>query len=337
LSRTSERPSSRLSKLSEEGFHRWLFAHGVGAKGQLLSVGDDAVALPCGRGEALVLSTDAVLEGTHFPPGTPGRWVGRFAAAVNFSDLAAKGARPTGLLAALQAPRSMEARRLEEVVEGLREMARECGTDLLGGDTKSGPRLNVVPTVVGRARSDALMPRSAGVLGDLLVTTGTTGRGALGYLRWRASPSPRGPRLRSLLRVTPRLREGMALASWAHATVDTSDGLLKSARLLAEASGLGAEIDLARVPYEPALERYARSTGRTVESLAFAGGDYELLSALPASRWEGARRAVERVGGALTVVGSLGARGRERLRTPRGPRPFPKVGWDSFAPGRGPP
>src|SRR5438874_2645796 len=58
---------------------------------------DDAAVLALG-GTNLVLTHDMLVEGVHFLPGDPPQDVAWKLVAVNLSDLAAKGARPLGVL-----------------------------------------------------------------------------------------------------------------------------------------------------------------------------------------------------------------------------------------------
>ena len=305
----------------------------MGARGQLLPPSDDCVALPGAKGRAFLLTTDAVVEGSHFPPGTPGSWVGRFAAQVNLSDLAAKGGRPLGFLCAIQVPPRSPARWAKEVVRGILAEGARVGAPLLGGDTKASPTPTVTLTALGEGRPGRLMPRNGGRPGDLLVTTGTVGVGGARFLRWKEAGTVVGPELRRLLTVSPRLEEGRVLSRYARATLDTSDGLLWSARLLAEASGLFATVDLRKLPFSPECLEGARIRRWPLERVAFLGGDYELLAALPEDHLAAARAGMRALGGDLPVIGRLSRRGRHRLITAQGGKPLPTVGWDAFSPG----
>src|SRR5207302_8128236 len=63
--------------------------------------------------------------------------------------------------------------------------------------------------------------------------------------------------------------------------IDLSDGLGSDVRRLAEASGVGVELDT--VPVAPEAKRVANARGWDGEAMTLAGGeDYELLVALPA-------------------------------------------------------
>ncbi|MGA8891004.1 MAG: AIR synthase related protein, partial [Anaeromyxobacteraceae bacterium] len=73
-------------------------------EGVLVGIGDDAAVLRPPRGEDLVATVDAVVEGVHFTPAFAPEDVGWKALAVNLSDLAAMGGRPLWALVALATP-----------------------------------------------------------------------------------------------------------------------------------------------------------------------------------------------------------------------------------------
>ena len=86
-----------------------------------IGVGDDgAVVMPPAARE-LVVVTDTIVEGVHFPEGSPPASIGHRSFAVNLSDIAAMGAEATWALLALTMPRSDE--------EWLTEFARAAGDD----------------------------------------------------------------------------------------------------------------------------------------------------------------------------------------------------------------
>ena len=206
-------------------------------------------------------------------------------------------------------------------------MAR-FGAHIVGGDTKPSPHPTVVGTLVGFAAASRLPPRSGARAGDRLVTTGSVGGGGLAYLRWRRRPSSPSARA-GLLRIRPRIREGVALARWAHAMLDTSDGIADSARLLAEASGKRVVVDEDRLPIAAGLRRAAASR-TALRAHVFRGGDYELLATLPAASVAPARAALRRLGCPLTEIGRV-ERGRGAwLDSASGRAPMPEGTWRPF-------
>jgi thiamine-monophosphate kinase len=325
-----------LRDLTEAGFHNRLLELLPSSNTAALPLGDDCAALPWIGKRVLLLTTDAVVEGSHFPSEAPPRLVGQFAANVNLSDIAAKGGRPLGLLLALVLPPNTEAGWAEEVVSGLEEAAKLAGVHLVGGDTKKSPVRAAVVTAIGEGITGHLMPRGGGHAGDLIATTGTVGRGGASYLAWKHNLRNAEKALQTLLTVRPRLREGAALRNFATAALDTSDGIALSVRLLAEASGLSAVINEEKIPLDPSVQSVASKLGGSVLDVACVGGDYELLAAIPPKKAKAAQAAVAKAGGKLSFIGELikeeGPRKRNLLKNGTKTTLLPDAGWDAFAP-----
>ncbi len=318
--------------IEERKFHAWLASHLRAGRSGLLPLGDDAAALRPPVGTVAVLTTDALVEGTHFLRDSPPDGIGYAAVAVSLSDLAAKGAVPAAVLLALILPPGTPCTWAAAVVRGAERASRRFGAGVVGGDTKPGPVRAVVGFGLGWGREGRLAPRSGASPGDLLAVTGTVGRGGWAAARWREGRArPRA--LAELLRVRPRIAEGRALVRWAHAMLDTSDGLAEAARLLASASRAKVVIDERSLPLPPGMARLARSVSAR-RTLTFYGGDYELLAAVAPADLEPAARAVARVGGTLTRVGSVGrGRGAWLVRDGR-EQTMPAAGWQPFRPAR---
>jgi thiamine-monophosphate kinase len=245
---------------SEAAFHARLraLATDPAARGLM----DDAALL----GD-LVLTTDTLVEGVHYLPDDPPESVGWKLAAVNLSDLAAKGAVPVGCLLnyALSGDDAWDA----AFLDGLAEALGRYRMPLLGGDTVSGTRSYSL-TAIGRAANP---PSRAGAqAGDALWVTGTLGDAGAGLAIARGGEGP-AELLARYRKPTPRLAEGIALAPHVHAMMDVSDGLLLDASRMADASGLAVAVELAQVPLSPHLGDPLAATT--------AGDDYELLFAAP--------------------------------------------------------
>ena len=241
---------------------------------------DDVAVLDVG-GARLILTSDTMVEGVHYLPGDPPADIGWKLAAVNLSDLAAKGARPVGCLLnyALSDDDAWDA----TFLEGLREALGRHAMPLLGGDTVKMPQGSARSyslTAIGEA-SGPIPARSGAQAGDRLYLTGPVGDAGAGLDLLRSNPAASGPLVEAYRRPKPRLAEGMLLAGHAHAMMDVSDGLLIDAARMAEASGLAVTID--HVPLSPALELVSGGGTAAQITAARAGDDYELLFALPPS------------------------------------------------------
>jgi thiamine-monophosphate kinase len=246
-----------------------------------LGVGDDAALLAPPPGQVLVAAVDTLVEGRHFLPGTPPASVGHNALAVNLSDLAAMGAEPAWALLSLSLPEADECW-LEEFARGLHALASAHGVALVGGDTVSGPRV-VTVTVLGFVPEGAALRRDGARPGDAVFVSGAPGMAAAGLqlLRdRRATFDAADPRVRRLLQAEPRLALGRVLRGHATAAMDVSDGLLGDLGKLAAASGVGARLDLERLPIAPLLEA-GHDRGESERFVLHGGDDYELLFTLP--------------------------------------------------------
>jgi thiamine-monophosphate kinase len=229
-----------------------------------------------------VVTHDTIAEGVHFLPFDPPASVGWKLAAVNLSDLAAKGATPAGALLSLTL--SGDGVWEEQFLGGL-EAACECyGLPLIGGDTialpAGAPRILGL-TAIGHA-GERTPARSGGAPGDELWLIGWIGDAAAGLAQLRSDRRADGPLVDIYRRPVPLLVPGRALASRAKAMMDVSDGLLLDSRRLAEASGCRSAIELDAIPLSDVFKQ-VRGESRQARLFAATGGDdYALLAALPA-------------------------------------------------------
>ncbi len=239
---------------------------------------------------------------------------------MNLSDLAAKGATPEAALLSL-ALSGDEAWDMG-FLDGIEAACESYGLALVGGDTISlppgAPRVFGM-TAIGRA-GERVPLRSGGQDGDVLWVVGTLGDAASGLKQLLADEAASSPLVDIYRRPVPLLVPGEVLAPVAHAMMDVSDGLLLDAMRLAEASGLGAEIDLDALPLSRAF--IAEHSGDLDARLfaATGGDDYALLVALAPD--EDPLRLSLPQGTTIARVGSLAAEGA-LLSLVSGGRPVP--------------
>lgn len=225
---------------------------------------DDTAQLDVTTG-TLILTSDTMVESVHYRPEDPPQSVGWRLAAVNLSDLAAKGASPLACL--LNYSLSGDADWDRAFLDGLNQALTTYAMPLIGGDTvamPAGAPRSLTLTAIGTAPARTPL-RTGAEPGDMLWVTGSIGGAAFG-----ADGEPRD--LARYLHPVPRVAEGKALAPHATAMMDVSDGLLIDAQRLATASGIALTIDLDAIPLilpGPVLDA------------ACAGDDYELLFTLP--------------------------------------------------------
>lgn len=239
----------------------------------VVDIGDDAAVTRVPAGHELVLCTDTLVAGVHFPEGTDAGAIGHKALAVNLSDLAAMGAEPAWALVSLTLP-APDADWVDAFAAGIGALAARHGMRIVGGDTTRGP-LSVTVQAAGFVPAGRVLTRGSARVGDQLFVTGTLGDAALALARLQAGQDV-DPALRERLdRPTPRVAEGIALRGVASAAIDVSDGLLRDLDRLLGADGLGATVEVEALPRSAA---FTGAGGHVGHQLA-GGDDYELLFA----------------------------------------------------------
>ncbi len=236
---------------------------------------DDSAVLVDGR----VLTTDMIVEGVHFLSDDSPADVAWKLLGVNLSDLAAKGAKPEGVLIGYTLSEDDTWNRA--FVDGLGEALRHYSVPLLGGDTVSAPAgMPRSFSLTALGKSARAPHRDGAQAGNALWVTGTLGDAGAGLAIARGGNGPTAL-VERYRRPMPRVAEGQALARQVHAMMDVSDGLLIDATRMAKASGVAVTIDLATLPLSPELIEFAGDDREVRIAAATAGDDYELLFALP--------------------------------------------------------
>lgn len=301
--------------VGERGEHaliEWLRRHLPPAGADVvIGVGDDAAVLRAPRGELLVQTTDALVDGVHVDSRfvTP-EAIGRRAVAINLSDLAAMGARPSWLLLSLVLPETFPVAAFEALVTGAAEAARAAGATIVGGNiTRTTGPLVVDVAATGRVRPRRVLRRDTARAGDALWVTGTIGGAAAGLEMLTAGSADDLACIARYTAPVPRLREAWAMANGAaRAAIDVSDGLADAVAQLAGASRVGAIVDAAALPIEAGARRWFDSRGTDAVAAAIgASDDYELLFAVGAKSGGRLRAARAAFATPLTRIGVLTA------------------------------
>jgi thiamine-monophosphate kinase len=269
---------------------------------------DDVSVLPARPGFDLVITKDAMVEGVHFLPKEAPDVVARRLLRTNLSDLAAKAADPFGYFLMTAWPPEYDALKREAFAQGLADDGDRYNLAILGGDTVAtdGP-LTVCATMLGWVPQGRAILRSGAKAGDLLIVCGSVGDGWLGLKAARGEPLSHAGELAEHYRLpSPLLGLRDSLRADARACADVSDGLIADAYHLAEASRLGLEISLDRIPLSPGgADWLAVQPARALAlaALAAGGDDYSLVCAVAPGN---APRFVSAVAAAGTLVAAIG-------------------------------
>ncbi len=283
-------------------------------------IGDDAALCQVPAGQQLVVTTDTLVAGVHFPPDTRPAAVGHKALAVNLSDLAAMGAQPAWVLLALTLP-TPDPEWLAAFAHGFGALARTHGVELIGGDMTQGP-LTITVQALGWVPIGAALRRSGAQPGDGLYVSGSLGDAGLALRHLQGDlPHLTEPERHTLLsrldRPTPRVALGLQLRGLASAAIDVSDGLAADLGHILHASGVGATVQVAHLPLAPVTRQQLPDAGGWALPLS-AGDDYELCFTVPPRHQAALAQCSTAAQVPITWIGTIESQPGLRCRLPDG-------------------
>lgn len=272
----------------------------------VLGIGDDAALLAPPLGMQLVVATDTLNIGVHFPPETSAYDIGWKALAVNLSDLAAMGAQPAWCSLSLSMPHA-DGEWVYAFIDGFSALASMHDVALIGGDTTRGP-LSICVSVIGFVDPGRALRRDGAQVGDDIWVSGTLGDAAAALSLWQSGKSTPDALRTRLDQPTPRIELGRALSGIAHACIDVSDGLLADLGHICTASGVGAEIDVDALPASSELRAVALNDADALRHWQATGGDdYELCFTVSANDYDAVLDAASLLGTTTTRIGRVTA------------------------------
>lgn len=296
----------------------------------LKAIGDDCAVLRLLPGHDSLVTTDFTLEGIHFRrEWHPAEAVGHRCLARGLSDIAAMGGAPVAAFLSLALPRDLPQAWVGRFARSLIGLAGRYGVTLAGGDTAESPDGILADIIVmGTVPAGNAILRSGARPGDRIYVSGELGGSAAAIEQMRARPGKKlNPRdYPRHFYPEPRVELGQVLREkgLASAMIDLSDGLSTDLAHICEESGVGAELEVERIP--PA--RVGKPAREVSLDLALHGGeDYELLF----SAAEGKRIPAQIGRVALTCIGRI-TRGRKIiLRKAKAPdSELVPSGWEHF-------
>jgi len=299
----------------------------------LIGIGDDAAAWH--QPDAVQLaSTDSLVEGVHFTLDTISwRQLGYKALAVNLSDIAAMGGIPEYALVSLALPGSTEVDDVLDLYRGILEVATEHKVAIAGGDTTGAPLVVISISVLGVATGKPLI-RSSALPGDKIAVTGYLGAAAGGLKLLKQKSRREGKTNQALKRAfvkpQPRIAEGKLLAENGITTaIDLSDGLLADLGHILKQSGVGARVDVIKIPVHPVVRETFPDEAL---KLALSGGeDYELLFC---GSEQAIRSVKQKAGCPVTTIGKITKENKSQVVLLNKQGKFFEIdgsGWEHFA------
>jgi thiamine-monophosphate kinase len=302
-----------IASIGEFGLIKTLFAPLCTKQNSIkVGIGDDGTVLAIPPNKELVVSTDTLVEKIHFSSSDNPYLLAKKSLRVNLSDLAAMGAKPSWYLLNIAAPPTTPIAWITEFARGLKEDGKLFSIVLTGGDTTSSKGgLVITITVMGQVDKGRAILRSNAKPGDKIFLSGTLGDSTLGLAyhlgKLKISNTDDAEFLlnRHLL-PEPRVVLGLALLDEkiARGAIDISDGLIADLQHVCDASDVGAEVDVEKIPLSGAATRLLETHGKGIYSQILTGGeDYELLFTVDAEMVDKVAIVAERVGVVVTEIG----------------------------------
>ena len=282
-------------------------------------IGDDAAIVKIPQGMDLVLSMDTLLQDTHFPAETDPFDIGYKALAVNLSDMAAMGAVPKWVLLSISLPENDETW-LKEFASGFLELAKQHSISLIGGDMSRGP-LSVTLQIQGLVPTDTALKRDGAQKGDLIYVTGSLGDAGVGLDIIQGKISIGNDHeaffLKSLNRPEVSVEAGLRLREIANSAIDISDGLVADLGHILDASHVGAEIEVEKIPLSEAMQQCIGETTAWDYALT-SGDDYKLCFTASAAEHELIINTFREINIPLSCIGKIKGTTGLQLKVPDG-------------------
>lgn len=250
-------------------------------------IGDDAAVFR-NTTQDIVTAVDTFVEGVHFSKLTMEPFhIGYRSLAANISDLAAMGATPSFYLVSIVIPKAWTDQELNQVYNGMDNLAATHKMDLIGGDTVSGKELSISITVIGYVNKDKARYRNSAKIDDIVFVTGTLGDSQAGfhllnnpghyideeyYYQRHRMPEPRvtfAKELECISRV---------------ALNDISDGIANEVYEIAEASKVSITFYEEELPTSTSYHQFPLECQH--EWKLFGGEDFELVGTVSKGEWD---------------------------------------------------
>lgn len=261
------------------------------AKNILLGIGDDTAVIKISDQKWLLATCDIQIEDTHFQMKYSSPYqIGRKAMAVNLSDIASMGSKPTYALVSAGLSPNLEVDKFDDLFRGMSDALVEHSAFIIGGNlAHTTDKLIIDVFLLGEISPDQLLLRSGAKPGDRIFVTGNLGASAAGFYILenfgKNYPKDYSQFVQAHLEPIAKIETGREIAQSGYATamIDISDGLASDLKHICDDSNVGAEIFEKNIPFAEKMNELANRISKNKIELALHGGeDYELLFTIKA-------------------------------------------------------
>ncbi|OOS03552.1 thiamine-monophosphate kinase [Moraxella cuniculi DSM 21768] len=290
-----------------------------------LGIGDDCAISQLADDCQLVSCTDTLVSGRHFLPDTCPHAIAYKSVAVNLSDLAAMGATPFAILLALSLPKSAACDEfLGRFAKGIADICQQFGVELIGGDTTGNDTLTVTITALGTVPANSALYRHTAKIHDIICVSGEIGSANYALSQRLAGNSPPAQLQQALDYPMPQVALGRQLLGVANSMIDISDGLGQDLGHILAASGVGARLDLHKIPTNALLGKLDHE--QLWQHQLNGGDDYQLLFTLSPEKFAEFNQHSQPIYAIGEIVPTQGL----QLFWHDTPVDFPIKGWQHF-------
>ena len=301
------------------------FSHHTTDKSIVLGIGDDGAVVKPPDNHELVITTDSLVEDTHFTEKTPPAELGYKLLASNLSDLAAMSASPKWATLNLTLP-AINDDWLQQFSQGFFSCAEQFNVALIGGDLTKGKQINTAVQLIGIVSTGNGVTRKGAQSGDFIYVTGAIGLAAqateLLYQHDHNHSNLSLEQHDALYHFTPRIDVGLELRGIANSAIDISDGLLHELNIICNGHGLGATIILEDLPIAKGVD----------PSIALNGGeDYELLFTVNSDHHKRIQEIAKKCNCPIACIGEINSKNKIELLDHGESVPLPEnFGFEHF-------
>jgi len=273
-----------------------------------LAVGDDCAIVSVPENKQLLVTTDTLIAGVHFPENTSAEDIAYKAIMVNLSDLAAMGATPAWLTLAISLP-DIDESWLQAFSNQFYSVLSKFNISLIGGDTTKGG-LSITIQAMGFCDKDKILRRDKAKTGDKVFVTGELGDASIGLQAVLNNLNDERllPCIQRLNRPEARVKFAEELVLYSKCAIDISDGLVADLGHILNASFCGARIQLSDIPVSASAQCYfdLYNNAETDWSMLLTqGDDYELCFTMNKNNQSAVERLAKKHQLKLTCIGEM--------------------------------
>ena len=245
----------------------------------ILAGGDDCACVSVPENKQLLITTDTLISGVHFPENTSAEDIAYKSLMVNLSDLAAMGATPAWVTLAISLPEINESW-LQAFSHQFSVVLSKFNISLIGGDTTKGA-LSITIQAMGLCDNNKILRRNQAESGDKIFVTGNIGDASIGLQAVLNQFNDKNllSCVNSLNRPEARVHFAEELTLYSKCAIDISDGLVADLGHIVETSFCGADIKLSDIPLSSSTRHYFdfyHKSSIDWSMVLTQGDDYEL-------------------------------------------------------------